>query len=54
MIEIKPAEPGEVKRIICPTCGVKLPRVGLKKDSKVDGLTFRCGKCGAFHEVTTK
>jgi hypothetical protein len=53
MIEIVPAEPGEIKRIVC-TCGEKLPRVGLKKDSKIDGLTFRCGKCGAFQEVKTK
>ena len=54
MIEIIPVEPSEIRRIECPKCGRKLPQVGLKKDSKIDGLTFRCGKCGAFHEVKTK
>ena len=54
MIEIFPVEPSEVSRIVCPKCGTKLPQVGLKKDSKVDGLTFRCGKCGALQGVKTE
>lgn len=53
MIEYTPAEPGEITRIICPCCGTKLPRVGLQKDSKVEGLTFTCGKCGTLHKVKT-
>lgn len=54
MIEITTVEPSEVRRIICPKCGRKLPQVGLKKDSRIEGLTFRCGKCGAYQEVKTK
>lgn len=54
MLEIIPTEASEVKRISCPKCGEKIPRVGLKRDSHIDGLTFRCGKCGMFYEIKTK
>ncbi len=54
MIEIIPTEDSAVKRIACPQCVEKLPRVGLKRDSHIEGLTFRCGKCGTMHEVKSK
>lgn len=54
MLEITPTEACAVKRLHCATCGEKLPRVGLKKDSHVDGLTFGCGKCGTVNEVKSK
>jgi uncharacterized Zn finger protein len=54
MLEIIPTEASAVKRIACPQCGEKLPRVGLKRDSHIEGLTFRCGKCGTMLEVKSK
>ena len=54
MLEIIPTEASAVKRIACPQCGEKLPRVGLKRDSHIEGLTFRCGKCGTMNEVKSK
>lgn len=54
MLEIVPTDATAVRRIACATCHEKLPRVGLKKDSRIEGLTFRCGKCGTFNEVKTK
>lgn len=54
MLEITPTEASAVKRLQCATCGEKLPRVGLKKDSHVEGLTFRCGKCGTVNDVKSK
>ena len=47
------SEKGENTRNICPECGEKVRGVGLLKDSRVDGLVFRCRKCGAFLTVTT-
>lgn len=48
------SEKGEITRIICPNCGEKVRGVGLLKGSRVDGLVFRCRKCGEFMTVTTK
>lgn len=49
----KRSEKGEITRIICPVCGEKVRSVGLLKDSRVDGLVFRCRGCGEFMSVTT-
>lgn len=54
MLTVTKTEPTEVRRIPCSTCGEKLPKVGLTKDSRVSGLTFRCGKCGTFNKVKTE
>jgi hypothetical protein len=56
MIKITPIErshTSEITRIVCP-CGAKVRRVGLRKGSKVEGLTFCCDKCGKVFEVTTE
>lgn len=47
------SEKGEITRIVCPECGEKVRGVGLLKNSRVDGLVFRCRKCGAFLTVET-
>jgi len=44
----------EITRIVCPDCGEKLRGVGLEKDSKIQGLVFRCKRCGAYKCVTTE
>ena len=51
---VVPAKKEEVTKIICPDCGEKVKGVGLLKGSRVDGLVFRCKKCGAYKEVKSK
>jgi transposase-like protein len=53
MFKIIPAEKSEVTHLVCPHCKDKVPRVGLKKDSVVDGLTWTCRRCGMLWEVKT-
>ena len=50
--EKKPEKSGFTK-IVCPDCGEKVRGIGLEKDSKVEGLVFRCKKCGAYKAVKT-
>ena len=54
MLIIVPAEKQEITKIVCPSCRERVKDVGLAKDSKVDGLLFRCRKCGAYNKLTTK
>ena len=51
---IVPAAKSEITKIVCPDCGQKVQNVGLVKESKIVGLTFKCKKCGKLWEVTTK
>lgn len=46
MLTIDPIAPTEVTKVNCPACGERVPRVGLLKDSRVDGVTFKCKRCG--------
>ena len=50
----KKTEKNEITKIICHNCGEKLRGVGLEKESKVEGLVFRCKKCGAYMSVKTE
>lgn len=52
-ITITPADRSDITRIICPGCGDKVRSVGLLKESKVEGLTFRCKRCGKLWSLTT-
>lgn len=54
MICIKPTDTAEITKLVCPHCNEKLPRIGLRKGSKIEGLTFRCRRCGLLWEVTTE
>lgn len=54
MFIIFPAKVSDVTKIICPQCNEKVPRIGLKQDSKVDGLTFKCRRCGELWEVKSE
>lgn len=55
MFTITPAKAASMlKKIACPECGEKVPRVGLLLGSKIKGLTFRCRKCGRLWEVKTE
>lgn len=51
---VVPAKKEEVTKIICPDCGEKVKGVGLLKGSHIDGLVFRCKKCGAYKEVKSE
>lgn len=53
MLKIIPAEKSEVTHLVCPHCKDRVPRVGLKKDSAVDGLTWTCRRCGMLWGVKT-
>ena len=54
MLNITKAEECVITKIICPYCKEKVPRIGIKKDSKISGLTFKCRKCGLLWEVKTE
>ncbi|MCD8309483.1 MAG: phage terminase large subunit family protein [Clostridia bacterium] len=54
MLAITPIKETNVTHIACPHCGERLPRIGLLKDSKIEGLTFKCRKCGMLWSVKTK
>lgn len=53
-IIITPVQRQEITKIVCPDCGEKLKGIGLLKDSKIEGLAFRCRRCGAYKAVKTK
>lgn len=54
MFTITPTVESEITKIVCPHCNTKVPRIGLKKGSKIKGLTFKCRTCGKLFEVTTE
>lgn len=54
MIKITPAPSAANTKIICPACNEKIPRIGLLPGSKIEGLTFKCKRCGALWEVKTE
>lgn len=53
-ISIVPAEKAEITKIVCPDCNERVNSVGLLKTSKIEGLTFRCKRCGKIWKVTTE
>ena len=54
MLIITPTAESDITKIVCPHCGSKVPRIGLQKESKIKGLTFKCRTCGKLYEVTTE
>ncbi|MBQ7363752.1 MAG: hypothetical protein IJW48_04810 [Clostridia bacterium] len=54
MLKITKIAPGEVTKIVCPECKEPLHRVGLLKNSKIDGLSFKCKRCGGMWKVKTE
>ena len=53
-IIISSTEKQQITKIVCPECKEKVKSVGLLKESKIEGLTFRCRKCGAYKTVKTE
>ncbi len=54
MLKITPTDTQQVTKLICPHCNERVPRIGLLKGSKIDGLTFKCKKCSKTFEVKTE
>ena len=54
MLFIYPAEESEITKILCPKCKERVPRIGFVKGSKIEGLTFRCKRCGNLWRVKTE
>lgn len=54
MFVITPAKEEDVTKLTCPGCRERFPRIGIKKDSKIEGLTFRCRRCHVLWELKTK
>ena len=52
-VQIIETDKKEVTKIACPACGERVKQIGLRKDSVIDGLSFKCKKCGMFWEVKT-
>lgn len=53
-LTITPTEIQEITRIACPDCKEKVRAVGLLRDSKIDGLTFKCKRCGNLWKVKSE
>ena len=48
-----PAKATEFTKLFCPKCNERVQRIVLAKGSKVNGLKFKCKKCGEFWRVTS-
>ena len=54
MFIIVPAKESEVTKLVCPHCHERVQRIGIVKGSKIEGLTFKCRRCGQLWEVKTE
>ena len=54
MIKITLTKASEVTKLSCPHCKERVPCVAIKKGSKLEGLTFKCKRCGSLWEVKTE
>ena len=53
-LTIIPAKKQDITKIVCPDCKERLRNVGLKKESKIDGLTFKCNRCDKLWEIKSE
>lgn len=54
MLVITELTAAECTKIICPNCKEKLKNVCLDKNSKIDGLRFKCHRCKKEWAVKTE
>ena len=52
-ITIIPTEKTDVTKLVCPACGEKVKGVGLKPNSRTQGFSFKCRRCGELWEVNS-
>ncbi len=50
-LEITNCQREEMTRVICPDCGEWVRGIWLLKSSRIEGLIFRCSRCGAHKKV---
>ena len=53
-IIIKKTDRKDFTKLECPDCGERVKGIGILKESKIEGLTFKCKKCESAWTVTTK
>ena len=53
-ITITPTERKDITKLVCPECGERLRSVGLLSGSKIEGLTFKCRRCGKLWNVKSE
>lgn len=53
-ITLKRTERKDITKIVCPDCCERVKGVGVLKESKIEGLTFKCKKCGSTWEIKTE
>lgn len=53
-IIITPTDSREITKLVCPECGERVKNVALRKDSRIEGLTFKCKRCGRLFSVKTE
>ena len=50
-MRIVPSKEQSVRRIACPFCEEKIKGIGVLPGGSIDGLAFKCKRCGKFWEV---
>ena len=50
----EPVKATEFTKLVCPKCNERVQRIVLAKGSRVDGLKFKCKKCGEFWKVKSE
>jgi transposase-like protein len=53
-IIIKKSDRKDFTKVVCPACAERVKGVGLLKDSRIDGLTFKCNRCNSTWVITTE
>ena len=53
-IIMKKTERKDFTKLKCPDCGERVKNVGILKESKIEGLTFKCKKCDSTWSVKTE
>ena len=53
-VTITPTEKKDITKIVCPSCNERVRFIGLIKESKIDGLTFKCRRCGKLWNVKSE
>ena len=53
-ISLVKTERKDITKLACPDCGERVRGIGFLKESRIEGLTFKCKRCHTAWEVTTE
>lgn len=53
-ITITPAEKKDITKICCPQCNDRVRGIGLLKESRIEGLTFKCNRCKKLWSIKSE